>query len=256
MNKKIVTVQSVDRALEILNILQHEPQGAGATYISEKLEVSKSTAYRLLSSLLNKGFVKQNPDNQKYSLGLRLISLGESVIEQLDLRETAAPFMEYLVNKTGETVHLVIHEGNEIVYIDKKESKETIRMFSNIGKRAPMHCTGVGKAILAHLPVEKIQEIVEQKSLTKYTDNTITNYENLLEHLREIRLSGVSIDDEEHEKGIKCVASPILNYRNEVVAGISVSGPLMRMDDNNIKFIIEEVIRVSKEISKSFGAKL
>lgn len=254
MNKKIVTVQSVDRALEILNLLQYEIQGMGTTRLSERLGVSKSTAHRLLSSLLNKGFVKQSPDNQRYYLGLQLIGLGEAVIDQLDIREIAAPYMEHLVNKIGETVHLVIREGSEIVYIDKKESTETIRMYSNIGKRAPMHCTGVGKAILAYLPLEEIREIVKRKGLTKYTKNTITNYDDLLDHLSGIRSKGVSIDDEEHEKEIKCVASPILNYKNEVIAGISVSGPLMRMDDRNIELITEEVVQVSKEISKALGS--
>lgn len=255
MKKGIGTVQSVDRALEILDILQSEPQGMGVSRLADRLGVSKSTAHRLLQSLLKKDFVQQNEENQRYYLGLRLMQLGQIVANQLDIRQIASPFMHRLVEKSGETAHLVIREGSEIVYIDKIESSATIRMFSNIGKRAPMHCTGVGKAILAYLPKEKIDWIIEQKGLPRFTSNTITDREELFEHLREIRLRGYSIDDEEHEEGIKCAAAPILNSKGEVVAGISVAGPIMRVNKSSIDRIAKEVLQASKGISRALGGK-
>lgn len=222
MHKNKVTVQSVDRALEIIDILQDEPQGLGVTSLSKKMGVSKSTIYRLLSSLLNKEYVRKNRETQKYHLGLRLMQLGQTVTNQIDIRQIASPVMERLVQDTGETVHLVVQNGNEIVYIDKIESQATIRMFSNIGKRAPMHCTGVGKAILSGLSDEKVENIIKENGLKKFTNNTITDPQVLKEHLNEIQMAGYSIDDEEHEMGIKCAASPIFNFKGEVVAGISV----------------------------------
>lgn len=254
MHKKPVTVQSVDRALEIIDILEDEPQGLGVTPLSKKMGVSKSTIYRLLSSLLNKEYVRQNEETQKYHLGLRLMQLGQTVTNQIDIRQVAAPVMERLVQDTGETVHLVVQDGNEIVYIDKIESQATIRMFSNIGKRAPMHCTGVGKAILSNLSDEEIDNIIKENGLEKFTNNTITDPQKLKEHLKEILMLGYSIDDEEHEMGIKCAASPIFNFKGEVIAGISVAGPIMRINDNKIQHMAKEVLKASKEISESLGA--
>lgn len=254
MRKNTVTVQSVDRALEIIDILEDEPQGLGVTPLSKKMGVSKSTIYRLLSSLLNKEYVRQNEETQKYHLGLRLMQLGQTVTNQIDIRQVAAPVMERLVQDTGETVHLVVQEGNEIVYIDKIESQATIRMFSNIGKRAPMHCTGVGKAILSNLANEEIDNIIKENGLEKFTNNTITDPQKLREHLKEIQMLGYSIDDEEHEMGIKCAASPIFNFKGEVIAGISVAGPIMRINDNKIQHMAIEVLKASKEISESLGA--
>jgi len=254
MRKNTVTVQSVDRALEIIDILEDEPQGLGVTPLSKKMGVSKSTIYRLLSSLLNKEYVRQNEETQKYHLGLRLMQLGQTVTNQIDIRQVAAPVMERLVRDTGETVHLVVQDGNEIVYIDKIESQATIRMFSNIGKRAPMHCTGVGKAILSNLSDEEIDNIIKENGLEKFTNNTIIDPQKLKEHLKEVQMLGYSIDDEEHEMGIKCAASPILNFKGEVIAGISVAGPIMRINDNKIQHMAKEVLKASKEISESLGA--
>lgn len=254
MHKNTITVQSVDRALEIIDILEDEPQGLGVTPLSKKMGVSKSTIYRLLSSLLIKEYVRQNEETQKYHLGLRLMQLGQTVTNQIDIRQVAAPVMERLVQDTGETVHLVVQEGYEIVYIDKIENQATIRMFSNIGKRAPMHCTGVGKAILSNLEDEEIENIIKENGLEKFTNNTITDPHKLKEHLKEIQMLGYSIDDEEHEIGIKCAASPIFNFKGEVIAGISVAGPIMRINDNKIQHMAKEVLKASKEISESLGA--
>jgi len=202
MKNEVVTVQSVDRALIILEILKEEPKGLGVTELAAELKVSKSTIHRLLMSLLKKGFVQQDSENQKYRLGLKLIEFGQTVSDHIDIRDVASRHLRQLAEKTGETAHLVIRERSEIVYIDKIESSATIRMFSNIGKRAPMHCTGVGKAILAFLPQQEILKIVEDKGLEGFTPNTIVDIETLLPHLEEIRNRGYSIDDEEHELGI------------------------------------------------------
>ncbi|MFD1206221.1 MULTISPECIES: IclR family transcriptional regulator [Sporosarcina] len=256
MKNEVITVQSVDRALIILEILQGEPDGLGVTELSTELKVSKSTAHRLLMSLLKKGFVQQDPENQKYRLGLKLIEFGQTVSNNIDIRKVASSHLRRLAEKTGETAHLVIQERSEIVYIDKIESSATIRMFSNIGKRAPMHCTGVGKAILAFLPQQEILDIVEDKGLEKFTHKTIINIETLLLHLEEIRNNGYSIDDEEHELGIKCAAAPIFNSKGEVVAGISVAGPIMRVTEDKLSAMAMEVLQTSQEISKLLGGKV
>lgn len=255
VKKEAITVQSVDRALTIVNILKDHPKGLGVTEISHRLDVSKSTVHRLLSSLLIQGFVKQDVENERYQLGLKLIELGEVVSSHLNIRKTAAPYLNQLAEATGETVHLVMMDQLEIVYIDKTESEATIRMFSRIGKRAPMHCTGVGKAILAFLPEEKIDEVLTERPMTKFTENTITDPVEMKQHLKEIRQRGVAFDLEEHEEGIQCAAAPLFNYHGEVVGGISVAGPMMRVDEEKLKQLSVEVHRVSREISEMLGSQ-
>lgn len=255
MKTKGKTVQSVDRAFKIIEILKDRPKGIGVTELSNMLEVSKSTAHRLLMSLYNADFVRQDMDNEKYLLGLRFIELGEIVSQNLDIKEIVYPYLYKLGNITGETAHLAVKNRNQINYIDKIESLKTIRMFSTIGKRAPLYCTGVGKAIFAFLPESEILDIIDETDFVKYTENTIVTKDEILKELENIRNLGYAIDDEEHELGIKCAAAPILNHNNEVVAGISVASPLMRLNDKKFENIIKEVLNASKAISKALGYK-
>jgi DNA-binding IclR family transcriptional regulator len=239
--------------LHILNLLKENVDGLGITELSNRMELAKSTVHRLLSSLKNQGFVRQDPLSERYLLGLKLIELGSIVSQSLEIRKIANPIMSRLVQETGETSHLVVLEDGEVVYIEKIESPYTIRMYSLIGKRAPVHCTGVGKAIIAHIPESDVRKIVEQKGLKKFTENTITTIDDLFANLQEIREKGYSLDKEEHEPGIYCVAAPILNHNGESVAGLSVSGPTMRMDEEKVKFCMDRVVFYAREISKHLG---
>ncbi|MUV37061.1 putative HTH-type transcriptional regulator YagI [Lentibacillus sp. JNUCC-1] len=254
MVKNTTSIQSVDRALKIMDILQGYPKGLGVTELSRRLEVSKSTSYRLLTSLKNQGYIKQDEQTELYLLGHKLIHLGQKVLEQLNIRELSAPYLRSLSQSTGETAHLAIMEENRVVYIDKIESPKTIRMFSNVGKTAPLHCTGVGKAILAFQSDEKIKEVINGVGLKKFTDKTIVTKEKMLSEIDVIRRKGYSIDDEEHELGITCAASPILNHNNQVVAGISVAGPTMRIDEEKLQQIAKDVVEVCASISKLLGS--
>lgn len=247
-------IQSVDRALTILNLLADSEKGLGVTEISNKLEVSKSTSFRLLSTLMQANYVKQDDESQKYFLGTKLLHLGQIVNNQLDIRKIARPYMEKLANEVQETVHLVIQENMEIVYIDKIESNQTIRMYSEIGKRAPMYCTGVGKAILANVPSVEQEHILKNIQFEKLTDKTITNEDDLKIDFEKIKQQGFSIDDEEHERGIKCAAAPIFDANNKVVAGISFSGPTIRVNDDNIEKLGKVVAQIAHEISQELGS--
>ncbi|TRY27647.1 IclR family transcriptional regulator [Brevibacillus sp. LEMMJ03] len=247
------SVQSVDRALYILDLLKEHNDGLGITELAHRMDVAKSTVHRLLTSLKNQGYVRQDPLTERYLLGLKLIELGSIVTQSLEIRTIAKPILNQLVQETGETSHLVILEDGEVVYIEKIESPYTIRMYSLIGKRAPVHCTGVGKAIIAYLPEEQVRRIAAQRGLKKFTENTITSLDDLLVHLQEIKANGYSLDREEHEPGICCVAAPILNHNGEAVAGVSVSGPTMRMNEEKLAFCKDRVVFYAREISKHLG---
>ncbi len=200
-------------------------------------------------------FVSKDNENDKYLLGFKFIELGEIVANRLDIKKIVHPYLERVSKKVGETSHLALQNVNHGIYIDKIESDNTLRRFSNIGKKAPMYCTGIGKAILAFLPPKEIDRILNEIEFVKYTKNTIDTKEELLEELKWIKENGYAIDNEEHELDIKCAAAPILNYNNEVIAGFSVASPKMRLTDEKFEKIVEETLKASREISKILGYK-
>ncbi|ABB14375.1 MULTISPECIES: IclR family transcriptional regulator [Carboxydothermus] len=252
-NNNDTLIQSVDRALRILDTFSLKEKELGVTEIANRLGLHKSTVFGLLRTLEHWGYVEQNQVTGKYRLGLKLLELGNRVKEGLDLRAVALPFLQDLVERYGETVHLAVHDRGEIVYIEKVEGPNAIRMYSQIGRRAPMHCTGVGKAILAFRPEKEIEEIIRTKGLKYFTPNTITDPKKLHEELSLIRENGYSLDREEIEIGLRCVAAPIRDSQNTVVAAISVAGPSIRMTEEKIQELIVSVKEAALEISKRLG---
>lgn len=250
---KVNSVKSVDHALSVLEKLKENSQGMGVTELSVRLELSKSTVHRLLMSLSAKNYVRQEPITKKYNLGLKFIEIGEHVNESLDIRKIAAPQLAELSRKTKETVHLVVMENFEAVYIDRVESDSTIRMYSRIGKRLPMHCTGAGKVFLAHLPPKSWELFLEGNQLIEFTGNTLISERVLLTQLKLIKKNGFAIDDEEYEAGVKCIAVPIRDLHGEVIATISVSIPAIRFTEEGIDSIIKILKDASHKISGELG---
>lgn len=246
-------IQSVDRALQILDVFSIKEKELGVTEIAHRLDLHKSTAFGLLTTLEHWGCIEQNRQTGKYRLGLKLLELGDRVKEGLDLRVLGLPFLQELVECYRETVHLVVHDRGEVVYIEKVEGPTAIRMYSQVGKRAPMHSTGVGKVILAYRPPEEVDALIAEKGLDAYTPNTITDEERLREELIKIRENGYCFDNEEIEVGLRCVAAPIMDSQQEVVAAISLSGPSTRMTDAQMEELISPVKETALKISRSLG---
>lgn len=247
-------IQSVDRALQILGVFSSRRRELGVTEIANELNIHKSTVFGLLATLENRGFIQQNKETGKYKLGLKLFELGNLVQEGMDLRTIAAPYIAHLVEKHGETVHLVIHDQGEVIYIDKRDNQSNIRIISRVGSRLPMHCTGVGKCLLAYLPPEEIDNVIS-KGLHPFTPNTITDPERLKNELEKIRINGYSFDMEEIEMGLRCVAAPIRDYSGEVIAAISLSGPSIRMDEKKMEELVNSIKETAEKISQNLGYK-
>jgi IclR family KDG regulon transcriptional repressor len=249
-------VNSLRRALAILDLLGKSAGELRITEISQKLQIHKSTVYRLLATLVNSGYAQQNPKTEKYRLGIHLAELGMTVLNQLDLRQAAHPFLLEMMDYCGEAVHLGILEGNEVVYIDKIDVERALTMGSRVGGRSPAYCTGLGKALLAFIPTGELERILTQISvLHRYTPNTLVEPERIKEHLYRIRTQGYAIDDEEHELGIRCIAVPIRNHLGKVIAAVSVSGPTLRMTREKMDLVIPKIIEVGKGISSTLGYK-
>jgi DNA-binding IclR family transcriptional regulator len=225
--------------------------------LSSNIGLPKGTTHRLLSSLSYFGYVRQDPKTRNYFLGLKLVELGQILLSQLDLRKEAEPFLRDLAERTKETIHLVILDRNEIVYIDKVETDQNpsgLKMASRIGLRNPAHSSAVGKMILANSSEDELQIFFKEKSLVRRTDNTITDPVQLREHLKTVRKQGYAVDDEENEKGIRCVAASIYNEIGKTVAAISITGPAFRVTKKIIQETLKkEVVETALKISERLG---
>jgi IclR family transcriptional regulator, KDG regulon repressor len=249
-------VQTIERASLILDILGQSPQGMSIRDLSDRIRLPKGTTHRLLSSLSYFDYVRQDLKTRNYFLGFKLVELGNLLLGQLDLRKEAEPFLRDLAERTKETVHLVILDQNEIVYLDKLEldhATSGLRMASRVGSRNPAHSCAVGKVLLAYLPLEALASMTEEKGLTRRTGNTITDFNQLKDHLKLVRKQGYAVDDEENERGIRCVGSPVFNEAGKAVAAISVSGPAFRVTKKTVqeklkKEVMETALRISQRL--------
>jgi len=250
-------VQTIERASSILDILGQSPQGISIRELSTKIKLPKGTTHRLLSSLSYFGYVRQDLKTRNYLLGLKLVELGQLLLGQLDLRKEAEPFLRDLAERTKETVHLVFLDRNEIVYIDKVETEQNssgLKMASRVGLRNPAHSSAVGKVLLAHFSEEELKNFIKEKGLAERTENTIIDPTQLKDHLKSVRAQGYAIDDEENEKGIRCVAAPIYNEVGKTVAAISISGPAFRITKKVIQESLKkEVMETALKVSQRLG---
>ena len=251
----IEVVQSVDRALSILEVLSDYKEGLGITDISNKIHIHKSTVHRILATLIYKGYVVQDQKTNKYMITLKLFELGNKKVEDMNLLTVSKPYTEELMEKVNEVVHLVVRENNEIVYVDKVEADNTIRMASTIGRRSPLYSTSVGKAILAQLPDEEVEKIWNSSKIEKLTEFTITDLEEMKKELNIIRKKGYAVDNEENEIGVRCIGAPVFNIFGKVEGAISISGPTFRLTNEKIDGFAEQVVKYANAISRELGYK-
>lgn len=255
MSKKLESnqlVQSVDRALAILETVASAKDSLGLSEIGNIVGLHKSTIYRLINTLEHRGYITKDAKANKYKIGIKLFELGNLAINKLEIRKEVHPLLEELMDKTKETVHLGVLDDNQIIYIDKVQSMQTI-MYSKIGLRAPVHCTGLGKAILAFCPEEIIEKIIKESKLKRYTENTITDPEIFKQHLEKIRNQGYAIDNMEHEENIRCISAPIFSNKGEVIAAFSITGPTIRFTEEKIQSLINLVKDYSIKMSRLMG---
>lgn len=251
--KSSETLKSVEKALHILETFRIDKPELTISELEEELALPRVSIYRFLRILLKRGFLRQNPHTRKYRLGIKVFELGSIVLRDMELRKIAFPLLEELSKKSGETVHLGVKDGKEVVSIEGAESDYSLRISLPIGKRVCLHSTGIGKAILAFLPDDEIEEIIQEKGLPRFTPHTITDAVLLKQELQLIKARGYAIDNEENDPGIRCVASPILDYSQQVIASISISGPSVRITNEKIPELATMVIETSQKIARTIG---
>lgn len=224
---------------------------------SELLDASpfpKATLYRFLQTLVHQGMLDYAPETASYSPGLRLVRLAHAAWSQSSLAPVARPWMEQLSAETQQSIHLAQLDGGQVLYVDKRNAVRPMEMFAQTGKVGPAYCTGVGKAMLAHLPQRTLDSALSQQSFYPHTPNTITTPVALLRELEAIRHVGYALDREEHEPGIICCAAPILNRAGRLLGAISVTTSTSRGSLENLETLAPRLQSVAQEIGAAAEA--
>ncbi|SEP21806.1 IclR family transcriptional regulator [Amycolatopsis saalfeldensis] len=242
--------QSLDRALTLLAGLA---QGAKTLdQLAEEVGVHKTTVLRLLRTLESHHFVRRE-GTRYYRLGSALFDLASQALEDRDVRRSSAEALAALNERTGHTVHLATYEDGEVVYIDKYEGRHSVRMYSRIGKRAPLHCTAVGKVLVSAMPRERREALARSIDYVVLTPNTISSPEAYLAELDKVAERGYAVDNAEHEDFIHCVAAPIRGGGGEVLAAASMSVPKVLLDYEGLLALVPELLAAAKEASVHSG---
>jgi DNA-binding IclR family transcriptional regulator len=252
LNSRHRTSTTVAKAFAILDMLATKSEGGTSLKeVSSHLGTSKSTAHRYLTTLEELAVVERD-EKDHFRLGLKLIELAGAFLSDHNLRNVSEPFLSEVAAQTQETVHLAVPSMNEVVYIAKVDSPHSIRMDSRIGVRMPMYCTSLGKAILAHYPLDRVGEIIRE-GIPARTLHTITSSQALRAELERVRAQGFATDDQENEIGVRCVGAPIFDYTTKVIGAISVSGPASRLSKERCLELGPLVKDAALEVSRRMG---
>lgn len=246
---------SVEKSFQIIEEMAAERQPMRLQDIAQKTGIPSSTALRMLTTLMSLGYVSQDTATLRYYLSLKFAYLGNCVTSQLSIRDIAHPVLIALSKACGESVCLAQEQNREVVYIDISDGPDNmLKITQYIGKRAPLHCTGVGKIMLLNYTEDQIRGIAEEKGMQALTKNTITSLDTLIREVDAIRERGYALDDEECELGARCIAVGVTDYTGKIVAGISMSGPISRMTVKRIEEVSPLVIAAAKNISKQLAS--
>lgn len=251
-------VQTLEKALDIIEILYKagNNEGLGITELSQKLGIGKSTIHRSLDTLVSYGYVERISDSSKYCLGWRIFEIGNIVPRQRNLYNFDIKILQDLCNKHNETINLGVRVESDVITISKIEPPITLMANLQIGGREAVYATAMGKVLISEFTEEQLSDIIGDGKFKSYTPNTITSIDALVEELETIKNQGYSIDDEEFCLGLLCIAMPVRNYKNEIVAAVSVSGPSVRLNFSKVMEIRKDLEEATTKLSMYFGCKV
>ncbi|MBY8286455.1 DNA-binding transcriptional regulator KdgR [Vibrio fluvialis] len=253
--EKSTQPEAVSSVLKVFSILQAlgEQKEIGVSELSQRLMMSKATTYRFLQTMKSMGFVAQEGEADKYKLTLKLFELGAKSLEYVDLIELADKEMRYISEQTNEALHLGSLDENAIIYIHKIDSGYNLRMQSRIGRRNPLYSTAIGKVLLAERDEQFVRDTLEGVEFIKHTERTLENVEQLLEELARVRTQHYAEDNEEQEPGLRCIAAPVYDRFGHVIAGLSMSLPTIRFDEQRMGYYVDLLQTAGRNISLQLG---
>ena len=241
-------INSISNAVNIIECFSAESSEIGVSDISTSLNMNKSTVHHIIKTLHSEGILVRTP-NRKYRLGSRLLGWGNLVSKQYNKFYNASPYLDELVRKTNETVHLAVQENDKVSYLAKVEPKRPVKIKTSIGTHKPIYCTGLGKVLLATSPDLDDRKLYDLP-LEGHTEDTITNHDDLIKELKKISQQGYAVDNQELEVGLYCLAVPIKDFMGNTVAAISVAGPEFRMNNRDIDFYLTYLKSTANKISE------
>lgn len=244
---------AVERALAMLEAVALESEGLSNAEISRKLQIPKSSASYILRTLEAQSYLTRDAQSGKYRVGLKILSLSRGALSGLDVRGVALPIMRHLTHQTGLTCHLAVLDGPDAVYVEKVEPEGFIRMDTWVGRRMRVHATSVGKALVAYIAQDRLEEILRKSGMEKRTSRTITTLPRLLKELERVRGQGYAVDDEENNLGARCVAAPVFNDRGAIEAGLGLSGTTQQVSPQTMPRILEALKDAARHISIGMG---
>jgi IclR family KDG regulon transcriptional repressor len=246
-------VRSIVRAFSILEAISNaNGDKMGIQDLASATDLSKATAYRIASTLVSLDYIEKD-ENNKYSLGLKLISLSAVVLNNLQLLEVAKSELQDLAREIGLTTHLGTVDGNDLLYLSKANSNNSIRTTSYVGQRSYLHSTSLGKVLCSYLPLSRITQIMGEKGMPQFTPKTITKIEDYMLELEKVKSQGYAVDDEENEKFVRCVAAPIHDHIGRVTSAISISGLIVHIPESRLPTVVEAVKSRASRISRKLG---
>jgi len=244
---------AVERALAMLEAVAQEPEGLSNAEISRKLQIPKSSASYILRTLEKQAYLNRDSETGRYRVGLKILSLSRGALSGIDVREVALPIMRNLMHKTSLTCHLAILDGPDAVYIEKVEPEGFIRMDTWVGRRMRVHATSVGKALVAHIPQERLEKILSDRGMEKRTPKTITTVSRLLKELEKVRAQGYAVDDEENNMGARCLGAPVFDQSGSIEAALGLSGTINQVNAHTMPRILEALKDAARHISMQLG---
>jgi DNA-binding IclR family transcriptional regulator len=246
------SVQSIDRALDILETLSEASNGLGVSQIAQRTGLHKSTVHRLLSTLTGRGYAEKNPEGL-YRIGMKPIEIVSVHINSLELHTEAWPYVAQITRELGLTSHLGVLEGDQVIYIERMDMYSGIKLYSQIGIRVPAYCSSLGKCLLSNFSKEALDSIMENCSFDKFTEHTIDTLEKFHKEMKKVRKQGWAMDDREFDRNNRCIGAPIYDYRGEIIAAISASGTPHELSKERIPEVAEYVQEKAAAISRTMG---
>jgi DNA-binding IclR family transcriptional regulator len=251
-SKRNYDITALQRGLQILHLFSSSSRGLTAKQVATASKLPVSTVHRFLANLVSSGFLNRDAEGT-HCLGIACFSIGQAAAVQLDIRRLSLPYLRELNQQTRETVHLTVRHGLSAVYVEKLDSPEPLRIYSRIGASVPLHCTAVGKVLLAYLPPDEQQRILPQLELKRLTENSVGNMQELKTELLRVRRNGHALDLEEHELHIRCVAAPIWDHTGSVQSSLSITAPAFRMPVSRLRQLAPQIQAAGLKISAELG---
>jgi DNA-binding IclR family transcriptional regulator len=251
-SKRNYDITALQRGLRLLHLFSESPRGLTAKQVAALTRLPVSTVHRFLANLVTAGFLNRDGEGTHH-LGIACFSIGQAAVGQLDIRRLSLPYLRELNQQTRETIHLTVRHGLSAVYVEKLDSPEPLRIHSRIGAAVPLHCTAVGKVMLAYMPEDEQNTILPQLELTRPTPNSVGSIQELKTELHRVRKNGYACDLEEHELHIRCVAAPIWDHTGSVQSSLSITAPTLRMPIARLRQLAPLIQQSGLKISAELG---